>query len=60
MPECRTAWHPVSPEPEWKKRRHRIQFGTGIRVPQSGTGMLQYRTELLDASGIDVDADAHL
>jgi hypothetical protein len=24
-------------------------FGTGIRVPQSGIGMLRYRTEMLDA-----------
>jgi hypothetical protein len=29
--------------------------GTGIRVPQSGTGMLRYRTEMLD-TGIPMPA----
>ncbi len=42
------------------KSRNAGLSGTGIRVPQSGTGMPRQRTEMLDAGGIGLDADAQL
>ncbi len=49
MPECLTAWHPVSLVPEWTK----IPMPEPVRYwnkgAQSGTGMLWYRTEIQDA-----------
>jgi len=50
FPECRTVRHPVNPVPEWKEIRMPEPVRSGIRrETQSGTGMLRYRTEMMNA-----------
>jgi hypothetical protein len=47
MPECRTARHPVSSVPKWKKYNGPVQYR--IKPAQTGIFLVQYWTEIIDA-----------
>jgi hypothetical protein len=59
VPECRTLRHPVSPVPELKEISMPESVRYRNKVNQSSTGLIWYRTEIMDA-GIPMPAASAL